>query len=288
VQSAGFNKTAIKGVESVRDGLRGHAPLTFQQLCWPTAAEVNGGDQALYDSCAELFFESLMNFNDGRECLRQMLAESPSHLNWQTSFLQAFHAHFLNLLDVEKWWGLTCVSFTEADLTESWTAQECWRKLQDALDVPVDVRFGPSRMPAPACLTLQEAIEQWDTPQALSAVNRAVRELEELRVFALRCDLNLGAAAASPDLQRNAAQVKALQWRMNRQLTPMIDSYLKVLLAYAKQCQSAPRYAASGLLFANRETARELTELDKQRAALRAAQLSAVDYRGGNSGSAHD
>ena len=79
-------------------------------------------------------------------------------MNWQTAFLLAFHSHFARLLDVEKWWGLICVSFSESDLTQPWTEQECWHKLQEALDVPVEVHFAPSRMPAKARVTLQEVI----------------------------------------------------------------------------------------------------------------------------------
>jgi hypothetical protein len=300
VQSAGYYKLGIEGLNAVRAGLRGHAPLTFQQLSWPEWSNVTGKDQAVYDSCAELFYESLLHLNDGQSCLRRMLEELPRHMNWQTSFLLAFHSHFARLLDVEKWWGLNCVSFTEADLTQPWTEQECWRKLQEALDVPVEVHFAPSRMPAKALVTLQEAILEWDTSDALPALQRAVRELQGLQWFTFRCDLTLDAPAASPAVQRNAHDLQALQWRIGRELSPLVSRYLAVLLNYVNQSQSNGRLAsdakfgASSLRWLKSETVRQLNDLDQKRAAMRAkfssasraSEVGAAGASGTNSGPA--
>jgi hypothetical protein len=301
VQSAGYGNVGIEGMNAVRAGLRGHAPLTFQQLSWPEWSNVTGKDQAVYDSCAQLFFESLLHFNDGRTCLRQMLEEMPRHLNWQSAFLLAFHSHFGRLLDVEKWWGLSCVSFSEADLTQPRTAQECWRKLQEALDVPVGVQFAASRMPAPARVTLQEVILQWNASDALPALQRAVRELEGMQWFTFRCDLNLDASVGSLAAQRNAHDLEALQRRIGRELSPLASRYLAVLLNYLKQCQSNGRLAsdaksgASSLHWLKSETVRRLNDLDQERAAMRAkflsassaSEFSAVEVHGTNSGPAH-
>ncbi len=300
VQSAGYNKLRIEGLNAVRAGLREHAPLTFQQLSWPEWSNVTGKDQAVYGSCAQLFFESLLHLNDGQSCLRRMLEEMPRHMNWQTSFLLAFHSHFARLLDVEKWWGLNCVSFSESDLTQPWTEQECWRKLQEALDVPVEVHFAPSRMPAKARVTLQEVILEWDPSDALPALQRAVREMEGLQWFTFRCDLNLDASVASPAAQRNAHDLEALQWRIGQELSPLVSRYLIVLLNYVKQCQSNrqlasdAKFGASGLHWLKRETVRQLNDLDQKRAAMRvkfssasrASELSAVEVHGTNSGPA--
>jgi hypothetical protein len=281
VQSAGYNKLGLEGLNAVRAGLRGHAPLTFQQLSWPEWSNVTGKDQAVYGSCAQLFFESLLHLNDGPSCLRRMLEEMPGHMNWQTAFLLAFHSHFARLLDVEKWWGLICVGFCESDVTEPWTEQECWHKLQEALDVPVEVHFAPSRMPAKARVTLQEVILEWDAADALPALQRAVRELEGLQWFTFRCDLNLDASVASPAMQRNAHDLEALQWRMGQELSPLITRYLAVLFNYLKQCQSNgqlasdARFAASRLHPLKNETVRQLNDLDQKRAAMRAKYSSA-------------
>ena len=300
VQSAGYNKLGIEGLNAVRAGLRGRAPLTFQQLSWPEWSNVTGKDQAVYGSCAQLFYESLLHLNDGQACLRRMLEEMPKHMNWQTAFLLAFHSHFARLLDVEKWWGLNCVSFSESDLTQPWTAQECWHKLQEALDVPVEVHFAPSRMPAKALVTLQEAILEWDTSDALPALQRAVRELQGLQWFTFRCDLTLDAPAASPAVQRNAHDLQALQWRIGRELSPLVSRYLAVLLNYVNQSQSNGRLAsdakfgASSLRWLKSETVRQLNDLDQKRAAMRAkfssasraSEVGAAGASGTNSGPA--
>ena len=300
VQSAGYNKLGIQGLNAVRAGLRGHAPLTFQELSWPEWSNVTGKDQVAYDSCAQLFFESLLNLNDGQSCLRRMLEEMPRHMNWQTAFLVAFHSHFARLLDVEKWWGLNCVSFSESDLAQPWTEQECWHKLQEALDVPVEVHLAPSRMPAQARVTLQEVILQWDAADALPALQRAVRELEGLQWFTFRCDLTLDASDASRAAQRNAHDLEALQWRMGQELSPLVSRYLTVLLNYVKQCQSNgqlasdARFAASSRHWLKRQTVRQLNDLDQKRAAMRAkfpsasraSEFGAVEVHRTNSGPA--
>jgi hypothetical protein len=281
-QSSANSKLTIEGPKAVQAGLRGRAPLTFQQLSWPEPEQVTGKDQALYDSCAELFYESLAHLDGGQACLRRMLQELPRHMNWQTAFLQAFQPHFAGLLDVEKWWGLICVNYSETDETQARTVEECWHKLQEALDVPVEVHLAPARMPAAARVTLQEVIEQWDETNALPAVLRAVRELEGLRWFSFRRDLNLDAPAASPAAPSNAQELQASPWRMSQELSALASRYLVVLVNYAKQCQSRPllasdaKYGAPGLRWLKAETVRQLNDLDQKRAALRAKFLSAA------------
>ncbi|HEY3914259.1 MAG TPA: hypothetical protein VGN61_07210, partial [Verrucomicrobiae bacterium] len=130
-------RVKLEGLDTVRNEFRQHAPLTFQELSWPTDADKTGDGLVLYRTCAQLFLEQLLQFQDGRVLLAKMLNELPEHLNWQTAFLNAFHPHFQQLLDVEKWWGLSCVDFTREDLAEPLTAEDSWRNLQDALDVPV-------------------------------------------------------------------------------------------------------------------------------------------------------
>jgi hypothetical protein len=282
VQSAGYQKLTIEGMEEVRTVLRQHAPLTFQQLSWPEKSDVAGTDEAVYRSCAQLLFESLMHLDDGQACLRRMFEEMPKHLNWQTAFLLAFHSHFARMLDVEKWWGLNCVSFTTADLTAPRTAQECWHKLQDALDVPVEVQIAPARNPAPARLTLQEVILQWDAAAAQTALQRAVRELEGLQWFTYRCDLNFDASDASPAAARNARDMEALQVDITQQFNPLVTHYLGVLLSYIKQSEAGGlpvtegKFHRSSLPLLKEETVRQLNDLDQQREVLRAKLLSAA------------
>ena len=281
-QSAGYEDLRIEGLSKIRAELRQHAPLTFQQLSWPEQSNVAGKGEPLYESCAQLLLESLLNLEDGRRCLQRMLMEMPGHLNWQTAFLLAFHSHFAGLLDVEKWWALNCVGYTSSDLTEPLTEQQCWQKLRDALDVPVEVLLDASRTSAAARLTLQEVIMQWNASDASTALQRSVRDLEGLQMFTFRCDLNLDASGAAAALQRNVSDLRASQWLMGRELNPLIARYQIVLRNYLKQSQaSAPlsttgKSSASRLLSLKLETVRQLNDLDKERAAMWAKSPSAI------------
>jgi hypothetical protein len=293
VQSASFNRVGIEGAEAAQEGLRGRSPLTFQQLSWPEAAQVTGKDQALYDSCAQLFLEALLRLDDGPACLRRMLEDMPRHMNWQSAFLVAFQSHFARLLDVEKLWALNCASFAEADASQPWTPQESWHKLQEALDVPVDVYLAPSSLPAKARVTLQEVVLQWDPSQATPALMKTVCELQALQWLTLRRALTLDASAASPAAQRNAHEAEALQRRLGDELSPLVSRYLVVLLNYVKQCQSIGQVAqdarsrATNLHRLRTETVRQLNDLDEKREAMRpklssASRASELSAAGGH------
>ena len=281
VQSAGYQRLTIEGMEEVRAVLRQHAPLTFQQLSWPEKSDVAGQGEALYRCCAQLLFESLLHLDDGQASLRLMLEEMPKHLNWQTAFLVAFHSHFPRMLDVEKWWALNCVSFMESDLTAPRTALECWHKLQAALDVPVEVQLTPVRKPTAAMLTLQEAIQEWDPADAEAAVQRSVRELEGLQWFTYRSDLNLDASFSSASVAHDAQGAQGLQMSMTRELSPLVTQYLVVLLNYMKHSEAGATLTTEGKVHRSnsaslkKEVVRQLNDLDQKRELIRAGLLAA-------------
>ena len=222
---------------AVRDGLRGNTPLTFQQLSWPDWLRMRDGKgQSLYESCAELFYESLLHFNDGQTCFRRMLAEMPKHMNWQTAFLMAFHSHFAGLLDVEKWWGLDLCRFRRigiyAGRGQSRNAGTNYRR-RSTFRWMCGLRRRCCRRRR--VVTLQEVIMQWDDADALAALQRAVRELEGLQWNTFRTDLNLDASVASQSPQRDERTAEALRLRMSAKLSPLVNRYLTVLLNYMKE-----------------------------------------------------
>jgi len=186
----------------------------------------------------------LLRFDDGRDCLRSMITHLPEHWNWQTAFLLAFHSHFDQLLDAEKWWGVNCVDFTSRFAVPSYSSSDCRKKLQDSLDVPVEVHFGADQMPVEARITLQEAIRQWRPGEATAAVNRAA---DELKVLIPR---------AAPEFR------------------PLAESYLKTLLDYSKAAQTAGleqplgRHPPAILSVAKAEAIKQLDALDRQRQAI--------------------
>jgi hypothetical protein len=239
------NSVKLTGLDKVRSLLRQNASVSFQELSWPTDADVDGENSELYRSCAQLFLEQLLQFNDGKVLLRQMLGQLRDHLNWQTAFLSAFRPHFHQLLDVEKWWGLSSVDFIKGDVAEPLSAERCARELQDALDVPVEVHFAAEHMPAEARLTLQEVITKWSPADAVPALRRC---LDELKFLHMR---------ASPEFR------------------PLVDQYFKVLAVYLDS-SGDPRLEwglgnnhPSPLRVLKSDTVKQLDTLDKQRSVLR-------------------
>jgi hypothetical protein len=227
--------------------LRQRAPLSFQQLSWPQASDMTAEGLPLYRSCAQFFVEDLLQFNDGQASLRAMIEQLPQHWNWQTAFLQAFHSHFQQLLDVEKWWGVNCVNFASGYKAQTWSDADCRKTLQSALDVPVAVHFGADKLPVDAMITLQEVIRQWSATNAHAALQRAVGQLKFLEPRA------------------------APQWR------PLVKLYLKTLLEYLDISRTAGldrqlgMHAPEVLPGAKANAIKELDALDRQREAMRAS-----------------
>jgi hypothetical protein len=230
--------------------LRRHAALTFQQLSWPEASDLTREGLPLYRSCAQLFLEQLLRFDDGKACLRSMIGQLPEHWNWQTAFLLGFHSHFEQLLDVEKWWGVSYVDFRRGYKVQPWSAADCRKELQSSLDVPVAVRFGTDGMPVDAKITLQEVIRQWPDPDALAALRRATGGLSFLVP------------------------------RATAELRPLVELYLKTLLGYVRDSQEAEREQHLGKREPSRlsgikaDAIQQLDALDRQREGLWAGAVS--------------
>src|ERR1017187_3808514 len=85
---------------------RGWPPTADQWLSWPTEAQMNGADGGVYFASVQLFLHDLLDLKSGPEKLRALVTELPDHLNWQTSFFDAFRDDFKPPLEVEKWWAL--------------------------------------------------------------------------------------------------------------------------------------------------------------------------------------
>ena len=233
------NKVKLTELNAVRDQLRRNAPLTFQQLSWPEPENLAGENCQLYSSCAQLFFDELLRFPDGPRCLREMIQQLPHHLNWQTAFLMGFSPHFGQLRDVEKWWALACADFCGADWTRRRGLQESWRRIQDALDVPVEIHFGPDRLPTPAEVTLEEVISQWNLAQVVPVLERCTQNLDLLRV------------------------------QIAPELGPLVEAYRTTLQRYLHDSQNA----GPTLVF-KKAACKELRLLDDQREMLRQKMAS--------------
>ena len=233
-----------RGAQMLPADLRQQAPLTFQDLSWPEASNLTAEGLPLYRGCARLFLDQLLRFHDGQACLRSMIGQLPEHWNWQTAFLLAFHSHFDQLLDVEKWWSVSYVDSVSGNKAQQWSTADARKKLQDSLDVPVQVQFKADRMPVDAKITLQEAIRQWASGDAAFAVQRAVVGLRFL------------VPRATPELR------------------PLAALYLKTLLDYLSATQAARherslgKHSPSLLSGAKADAIQQLNALDRQRETL--------------------
>jgi hypothetical protein len=226
--------------------LTSYPPLTFQDLSWPTQAQLANEAGELYRSSAQLFLNSLLHLDNGPACLRAFLAQLPQHYNWQFAFLRAFETHFAGLLEIEKWWALQVADFTGHDMTQTWPADKSWQKLDEAVRSGIQVRTATNELPFHAQATLQDIIRDWDrVPQAL-ALQSKLRELE------------------------------AIQSRVSRDLVFLVDDYHRVIASYLNhrdktglllglRKKAAQRHATAAALM-------QLDALDARRLALRPAQ----------------
>jgi len=139
--------------------LQNEPVLTFDELSWPTAAQLAGADGGAYDASAQLFLHELLALNNGPAKLRNLLAELPGHYNWQTAFYLAFHADFQRPLDVEKWWSLRVVSFAARSPGPRWTTAVSRDRLAGMLSVPVEFRGDSNALPTHAEISLQAALQ---------------------------------------------------------------------------------------------------------------------------------
>jgi hypothetical protein len=173
-------KTA-RGMDSLagaRRVLRDHAVLTFEQLSWPTDAQLAGDDGGAYRASAQLFVNELLALKNGPAHLRAMLETLPEFYNWQLAFQTAFRENFRRPLDVEKWWAVQVVSFVAHDPGPAWTPAVSRDKLDEILRLPVEMRTASNALPARAEISLQAVIRNFDRERQVAILQTKLRDLE--------------------------------------------------------------------------------------------------------------
>jgi len=232
-------------LERAQKELRARPPLSFDQLSWPGDGQLDGLAGEGYRCSAQLFVNQLLFLKNGQSCLQVMLYQLPRYHNWQLAFLAAFRSHFGSLLEVEKWWALQAVQFTGRDLSRTWPSDESWRKLEEVLRSPVDVRTRTNQLPLHTVVSLQTIIREWDPARQLLTLQRTRYELDLLR------------PRVAPDT------------------VPLLDDYAGLIQAYLqKRAGSVPRPGKPTGPISDRvaeEAIRQLEELDARREALRPA-----------------
>jgi hypothetical protein len=227
-----------------RRTLQAAPALTFEQLSWPTDAQMDGEDGGIYYASAQLFQAGLLGLKNGPAKMRALLAGLPAHLNWQAAFFAAFGGDFPHPLDVEKWWALRVVTFANRSPGPRWTTDVSLVRLQELLSVPVDFRGVSNALPVHADVSLQSAMRSLDPEQRDLVLRSKVRDfaLVELRLAPPYGDLadryRLTLAAFLGELaQSRQASVANKHGVLNRQAS--IADTLKKLDALDLLCRAA-------------------------------------------------
>jgi hypothetical protein len=176
-----------RGMDSLaaaRRVLRNSPALTFEELSWPTDAQLNGNDGGAYRASAQVFTDALLDLKNGPAHLRAMLESLPQFYNWQLAFQSAFRAEFPRPLDLEKWWALQVVNFAAHDPGPGWTPEVSREKLDEILSVPVEMRTASNSLPAHAEISLQAVIRNLDAARQTEILQTKLRDLglAQLRV----------------------------------------------------------------------------------------------------------
>jgi hypothetical protein len=245
-------------LRGVRERLDRHPALTWEELNWPTDDQLNSCPEGIYADCAHLFVYQLLRLRDGPALLQQMLAGLPRHLNWQTTFLEAFQPHFKSLRDADKWWLLLVSGLTGRDLIQSWSLNDSWEKLQDVLAAPVEVRQTTNSPATRERTSLQAIISGWPF------------------------------ARQKPVLRNTVAQLHALRLRVAPSLLTLTDDYRLGLEQYLSKRSTVGTFSelkgavpGSAVLLA-RDTVRHLDQLDVIREDLRLSMAPTAASRAGD------
>jgi len=172
------NQRGMDFLADTRRVLRDYPTLTFEQLNWPTDAQLAGADGGAYYASAQLFVNELLNLKNGPAHLRAMLQSLPRFYNGQTAFQNAFNADFLRSLDLEKWWALQVVSFATQDPGSRWTPAVSREKLAEILGVPVEMRTTSNALPARMEISLQVVIRNFDPQKQTTILQTKLRDLQ--------------------------------------------------------------------------------------------------------------
>ena len=229
-------------LEQAHEVLQERPPLGIAELSWPREGQE---EDEVYRCSAQLFVCRLLQLDDGRACMRQMIQELPQHLNWQISFLDAFHGHFASQLELEKWWALCLVNFVGRDLAQTWPHAESWQKLDEVIHSGAQVRTAMDELPMHTEVTLQSIIGDWGYTLQEEVLRIKIQQLRSLR------------AAVSQDM------------------AGIVDDYRMVLENYVRTREKSGAFrntTAERILGPDRtavETIQRLNALDAEREALR-------------------
>lgn len=240
-------------VEALRQRLRERPPLSLDELNWPVAGSGVPADS--FRDSSHLMVRELLKLERGAAHLSEMLFTLHRTLNWQTSFLAAYGAHFQRMVDVEKWWMLTTSIFLGRERGGILLSDDALSQLSRILEVPLDVSVGDAALPAAAKTTLQKVIADG----------------MDLRVDAV--------------LQRRLPRLRNLQFRCPPPVATLVAGYHDALSSYLTQRSSSGATSPEKLRLlpnarlAVKKVIRQLDELDRNRERMDAELAALVQSR---------
>lgn len=232
-------------LENARRVLHEQPPLTLEELSWPAPEQLEGPDAARFRANAQVFVAELLRLPEGGARLNAMLDHLAACYNWQTAFFRAFGPWFERPIDVEKWWALQVTHYTGRDLSRAWSLPVSWARLDEALQVPAQIRRRRDELPETTTVPLAAVIRDWDYARQEPALRERQRALELLRL------------------------------RVAQELVGLVDEYRRLLALYlerrARLGMDAPGLTRPSLdvRLLIRDTLQRLGELESKRARLR-------------------
>jgi hypothetical protein len=224
-------RRGVDPLAAARTVLQNFPALTFEQLCWPADAQMDGADGGVYLASAQLFVHDLLALKNGPAKVCALLAELPAHENWQSAFFAAFREDFRRPLDVEKWWSLRVVRFAMRAPGPRWTPAVSRDRLDAALAVPVNVRYSSNALPAYAEISLQAVLQNFSPDRQVEIFQTRLRDLD------------------------------LIQLRLTPELAPVADGYRQVLADFLGERKKTARHRPAGTA----ATAKQLDALDARR-----------------------
>lgn len=175
---------------------------SISDLSHPSQEQLGTGNIRKYRAAAQLLVSELLRLPDGEKQLIGMIRELPNFWNWEAAFLRGFNTRFRSMLDLEKWWAVTLVSFTGRDPSQVWPPAICLQQLDEILLATVQLRWSTSALPVRRHATLQQILSEWDFGVQRPALWQTIRRLTALRPY---CppgfNLHLASVASPNQLQ---------------------------------------------------------------------------------------
>ncbi len=170
-------------LKEVRERLQEYAAFSFTRMGEFEPSELSEETWKTFQASSHLLVDQLLRLPGARAQLGIMLSQLPQHLNWQIPFLNAFHAQFPRMLDVEKWWSVVLVHFSGLDSANAWSIDVALAKMAQAITPPVLVSEKRQDLPHRANLRLQDIIDRFDYLRQRILLQDVLRQLLLLRVY---------------------------------------------------------------------------------------------------------